>query len=188
MTNREFGTEISGERIQLSELGKSAIMQTLYFGLAFLTASASSQQYFSPLGIAFACGALAFAGLSLTPEIAALAMSFSSVCVVTSALTINLFKPKRIAQNVTKSEINEVKTEKTEFEIKEKNTMTAITVKVEGMMCPRCEKHVCDALKKIDGVVDATASCESGTATVSTNKEVSESIIKAAIIDAGYEA
>ena len=56
MTNREFGTEISGERIQLSEIGKSAIMQTLYFGLAFLTASASSQQYFSPLGIAFACG------------------------------------------------------------------------------------------------------------------------------------
>ena len=56
MTNREFGTEISGERIQLSELGKTAIMQTLYFGLAFLTASASSQQYFSPLGIAFACG------------------------------------------------------------------------------------------------------------------------------------
>jgi hypothetical protein len=56
LVNREFGTEISGERIQLSELGKSAVMQTFYFGLAFLTASASSQQYFSPLGIAFACG------------------------------------------------------------------------------------------------------------------------------------
>ena len=56
MTNREFGTEQDAGRIQLTELGKSAIMQTLYFGLAFLTASASSQQYFSPLGIAFACG------------------------------------------------------------------------------------------------------------------------------------
>ena len=56
MTNREFGTEQDIGRIQLTELGKSAIMQTLYFGLAFLTASASSQQYFSPLGIAFACG------------------------------------------------------------------------------------------------------------------------------------
>ena len=56
MTNREFGTELSSERIQLSEMGKSAVMQMFYFGLAFLSASASSQQYFSPLGIAFVCG------------------------------------------------------------------------------------------------------------------------------------
>lgn len=56
MTNREFGSEFEEGRVQLSEIGKSAILQTLYFGLAFLTASASSQQYFSPLGIAFAGG------------------------------------------------------------------------------------------------------------------------------------
>ncbi len=56
MTNHEFGTEYDNDRVQLSELGKSAIVQTLCFSLAFLTSSASSQQYFSPLGIAFACG------------------------------------------------------------------------------------------------------------------------------------
>lgn len=56
MTNEEFGKNIDEGRVQLSELGKSAIMQGFYFGIAFLTASASSQQYFSPLGIAFASG------------------------------------------------------------------------------------------------------------------------------------
>lgn len=144
--------------------------------------------FYNVIGIAFACGAFAFAGLSLTPEIAALAMSFSSVCVVTSALTINFFKPKRIAQNVTSHEKISVKTESIEFEIKEKKSMKTITVKVEGMMCPRCEKHVCDALKKIDGVVDATASHESGTATVTLSKDVDEGVIKSAITEAGYEA
>jgi copper chaperone CopZ len=62
------------------------------------------------------------------------------------------------------------------------------TIKVEGMMCPRCEKHVCDALKKIDGIVDVVASHESGTATVTLEKEVAIDVITSAIIDAGYEA
>ena len=56
MTNREFGNEIDEGRVQLSEIGKTALIQGAYFVLAFLTASASSQQYFSPLGIAFASG------------------------------------------------------------------------------------------------------------------------------------
>ncbi len=56
MTNNEFGTEIDEGRIQLSELSKSAIMQCLYFGISFLAASASNEEYFSPLGIAFSSG------------------------------------------------------------------------------------------------------------------------------------
>lgn len=56
MTNQEFGKAEETGKIQLSQLGKAIIRQTFYFGLAFLTASASSQKYFSPLGIAFASG------------------------------------------------------------------------------------------------------------------------------------
>ncbi len=56
MTNNEFGNEVVEGRIEISELGKSAIMQTLYFGIGFLTASASTEDYFSPLGIAFSSG------------------------------------------------------------------------------------------------------------------------------------
>lgn len=56
MTNNEFGNEVVEGRIELSELSKSAILQTLYFGIGFLTASASTEDYFSPLGIAFSSG------------------------------------------------------------------------------------------------------------------------------------
>ena len=56
MTNDEFGKEITEGRIELSELSKSAIMQGLYFSIGFLTSSASSEEYFSPLGIAFSSG------------------------------------------------------------------------------------------------------------------------------------
>ena len=56
MTNDEFGKEITEGRIELSELSKSAIMQGFYFSIGFLTSSASSEEYFSPLGIAFSSG------------------------------------------------------------------------------------------------------------------------------------
>ncbi len=56
MTNSEFGKEIDEGRVKISELGKSAITQSVYFSVAFLMASASSQEFFSPLGIAFASG------------------------------------------------------------------------------------------------------------------------------------
>ncbi len=56
MTNGEFGNERADGRVELSELGKSALIQGAYFLVAFLTSSISSQQYFSPLGIAFASG------------------------------------------------------------------------------------------------------------------------------------
>ncbi len=56
MKNREFGNDVQEGRIELSELGKSALIQCGFCLMAFLTASASSQQYFSPLGIAFASG------------------------------------------------------------------------------------------------------------------------------------
>ena len=56
MTNQEFGKVAEEGKIKLTQLGKAIIRQSFYFGLAFLTASASSQKYFSPLGIAFASG------------------------------------------------------------------------------------------------------------------------------------
>ena len=65
--------------------------------------------------------------------------------------------------------------------------MKTLQIKVDGMMCPRCEKHVVTAVKKVDGVLDATASHESGFVTITYETEVNESEIKNAIIDAGYE-
>lgn len=56
MENQEFGMPIEGGRIQLSELGRSVLKQAICFVFAGLCASASTLQYFSPLGIAFCSG------------------------------------------------------------------------------------------------------------------------------------
>ena len=56
MENQEFGVSMENGRIQLSELGKSVLTQVVCFLLAGLSASASSYEYFSPLGIAFCSG------------------------------------------------------------------------------------------------------------------------------------
>lgn len=54
--------------------------------------------FYNALCIPIAAGALAFIGFSLNPMIAAAAMSFSSVCVVTNALRLHQWKPKTKAE------------------------------------------------------------------------------------------
>ena len=56
MKNNEFGALENSDRIQLSDLAKSVIIQCAHFGIGMLTASASKEAYFSPLGIAFCSG------------------------------------------------------------------------------------------------------------------------------------
>lgn len=52
--------------------------------------------FYNAICIPVAAGALAFLGFSLNPMIAAAAMSFSSVCVVTNALRLRRWKPKAV--------------------------------------------------------------------------------------------
>lgn len=54
--------------------------------------------FYNALCIPIAAGALAFIGFSLNPMVAAAAMSFSSVCVVTNALRLRRWKPKTKAE------------------------------------------------------------------------------------------
>ncbi len=56
MKNLEFGQGIESGRVQMSDLGKSVITQSLCFAMAGIVASASSYEHFSPLGIAFCSG------------------------------------------------------------------------------------------------------------------------------------
>ena len=60
-------------------------------------------------------------------------------------------------------------------------------IKVNGMMCAHCEAHVKKALEAIDCIESAVASHEQNSVTITTTKEVDESLIKDAIVDAGYE-
>ena len=61
------------------------------------------------------------------------------------------------------------------------------TLKIEGMMCSHCEMHVKKALEAIDGVKNAEVSHKTGTAVVALEKEISDSVLKQAVTQQGYE-
>jgi Cu2+-exporting ATPase len=140
--------------------------------------------FYNVLGIPLAAGVLypAFA-LKLTPMIGSAAMSMSSLCVVTNALRLRFFKSKYIKEDNKKS----VTDATPETEEKGNNIMEKI-IKVDGMMCPRCEAHVVKALTAIDGVESATASHEENIAKVTLTKDVADDVLIKAIFDEGYEA
>ncbi len=62
----------------------------------------------------------------------------------------------------------------------------SITLKIEGMTCNHCVKHVLEALWEVNGVIKAEVSLESGSAVV--RGEVAPGALLKAIEDAGYTA
>ena len=55
------------------------------------------------------------------------------------------------------------------------------TMKIEGMMCPRCEAHVKKALEALDGVSEATVSHTNGTAIVTLSAPLSNDLLRQAV-------
>ena len=60
------------------------------------------------------------------------------------------------------------------------------TLKIEGMMCGHCEAHVKKALEELEAVSQAVVSHESGTAVVTLTGEVSEDVLRQAVVEQGY--
>ena len=119
------------------------------------------------LCIPIAAGALYAVGWVLNPMIGALAMSVSSVFVVTNALRLMRFKPR-----------HEIKTR----EGKGDNDMKKILM-IEGMSCAHCSARVENALNAIDGV-KATVELKKKRAIVES--DVADEVLVKAVEDAGY--
>ncbi len=144
---------------------------------------------YNVIGIPLAAGVwIPLFGWKLNPMFGAAAMSLSSFCVVTNALRLNLFKlhnagrdHKRkdaIAVNIISDSSNNKK--------EEDNQMTK-TIHIEGMMCGHCEAHVKKALEAIDGVAEAQASHEKGTAVVTLTADVADDVLTKAVEELDYK-
>ncbi len=128
---------------------------------------------YNMIGIPLAAGVFyPLFGLQLSPMFGAAAMSLSSFCVVSNALRLNFLK--------IHSGAGDKKIKRKERKQMEK------TMKIEGMMCPHCEGRVKNILEAIDGVVSAVCSHEKGTAVLTLDKDVADSVLKEAVEKEGY--
>lgn len=161
------------DSIQLSRAVMRNIKENLFWAL-----------FYNSLCIPLAAGVFyPLFGIVLSPMIAAAAMSLSSVSVVSNALRLNYFKPKRkckISRDAGSTESCAADKNK----IKEKELMNTV-LKVNGMQCQHCVSHVKEALTKISGV-SAEIDLDAKTATITHPESVSVADLKKAIEDAGY--
>lgn len=138
------------------------------------------------IGIPLAAGLF---GLSMSPMLAALAMSLSSFFVVMNALRLNLWRPKKKNTPVTSEGAASDKTEENNAKIyskQEENKKMEKVYRVEGMMCPHCEARVKKTIEALPGVESAVASHTEGTVTVVGCEFTDEAVISA-IVEQGYE-
>ena len=161
--------------VQLSKAVIRNIKQNLFW--AFI---------YNIIGIPVAAGVfyLSF-GLKLNPMIGAFAMSFSSVFVVSNALRLRWFKAKHLARPEQEETYNSSQIILSKKGEGEKNMEKLL--KIEGMVCGNCVKHVSKALMEIEGISDVTVQLEAKTALVQMRHAVSEDRLKTAVEDAGYQ-
>lgn len=132
-------------------------------------------------------------GLLLNPMFGAAAMSLSSFCVVTNALRLNLIDIYKVDKRNKKSAVH-IQSPDTLYMkpmIHNQNNQgdknMEKTMKINGMMCVRCEAHVKKALEALPEVDEAIPSHETGTAVVKLNADISDEKLKEVVVAEGYE-
>ena len=162
--------------IQLSKSTIRNIKENLFWAL-----------FYNSIGIPLAAGVFFSSfGWKLNPMFGAAAMSMSSVCVVSNALRLKLFKPKFHKSQQPKAAEAVVETHTIETIEEKGETAMKKTMIIEGMMCAHCSGRVEKALNAIDGVT-AKVDLEAKTAHIVLAKEVSDEVLKNAVTEAGYE-
>ncbi|MBQ7050115.1 MAG: cadmium-translocating P-type ATPase [Firmicutes bacterium] len=176
--------------VQLSKAVLRNIKQNLFWAF-----------FYNSIGIPLAAGLffIPFA-LKLSPMFGAAAMSLSSVCVVSNALRLKFFKPKKAvgsaasqstsavhSLNVVQLEAPEPLTHTPNQTLNQiSQEETKMNIIIEGMMCNHCTNFVKKTLNAIEGV-SAEVSLEDKADYVTLTQDVSKETLTAAIVDAGYE-
>ena len=144
---------------------------------------------YNVIGIPLAAGVwIPLFGWKLNPMFGAAAMRLSSFCVVTNALRLNLFKLHNAGRDHKRKDAIAVDiiSDNSDNKKEEDNKMTK-TIHIEGMMCGHCEAHVKKALEAIDGVAEAQASHEKGTAVVTLTADVADDVLTKAVEEQDYK-
>ncbi len=156
---------------------------------------------YNVIGIPIAAGALSGIGIELTPELCALFMSFSSICVVLNALRLNginlisfdnNMNSGRNASNISQNEELSVEKNTQIIDNIDNTEGDNMIIKIEGMMCPHCEAHCKEELEKLDFVVSATPSHEKGEAQLTIDESkydesTARDALAKAVETAGYK-
>jgi len=138
--------------------------------------------FYNSIGIPLAAGVFySLLGWKLNPMFGAAAMSMSSVCVVSNALRLKLFKAHKRQISAENTAVPAVP--KTE-ELKGDTTM--ITMKIEGMMCMHCSGRVEKTLNAVEGL-KATVNLDEKAAYIEASVPVTDEELTKLITDAGYD-
>lgn len=153
--------------IQLSKAVIRNIKQNLFWAF-----------FYNSVGIPLASGVfISLLGWKLNPMFGAAAMSMSSVCVVTNALRLKLFKLKRAAIHQNPSE--NIIIEGVDSDMKK-------VISIKGMSCEHCQARVEKALNAIEGV-ETKVDLKKNNATVTLKTSVDDEVLMNAVKEAGYE-
>ncbi len=161
--------------VRLSRLTLRNIHQNLFW--AFI---------YNIIGIPLAAGVwIHLLGWQLNPMFGAAAMSLSSFCVVSNALTLNLYNIKN-RKHDRKRKTADVPQIIIEEDDEEETEMKKI-IQIEGMMCAHCEASVKGSLEALEGVKGAKVSHKKGTAVVKLDEDVADDVLRKAVEDKDFK-